>query len=254
MNSLSQRHHELRIAYLADKLRKIPHGFFSCISGINVVIITYDPQDRSVSNTHRKRYRTTSKRGIIWSTTINDYIAVKSEYDLLIKDWFARYTTPPRQISYPLKKRRKDLISFDFFKNSLPNQNKKENKHPIEYKGQIFRSKNEIIGCQVLEKYGYEFKTEILITDGNWIELYPDLTFYVPELEKVFVKEIDGAIDQVVYNDHSTSRTGYYLKMGFTEGKDLITVRIGDPNNVDAEQIDNLIRAAIESSIDDIII
>ena len=228
----------------------MPHGFFSTVAGTPVVVIFYDPKDPSVTNKHRKRYRITSGKGIKWSTIIKEYQSAKAEYDMLVKEWHSRYTQPPREIKFPLKKRRKDKISRSIFQNAEPNQNSKPNKHPIVYKGQIFRSKNEIVGCQVLEKFGYEYKTEILITDDDWVELYPDLTFYVPELDKVFVKEIDGAMDNIFYDGHSVSN----LMLGFVEGKDLITVRIADRHKVDAEMIENLIRAAIESSIDDIII
>ena len=80
------------------------------------------------------------------------------------------------------------------------------------------------------------------------------MPFYVPELEKVFVMEIDGALESVYYRGHSTGRTEVYLMNGFVEGKDLITVRFADSHDLNVSQIRSLIRAAIEAAIDDLII
>lgn len=249
----SQRHLELKINYLEDKLSKMPHGFFTNIKGRCAAVITYDPSDESVTNKHRRRHFTSSAKGKIYAQAVSDYISTKDELEHFRKIWKATYTRPPRKISFPLKKRRPDPISYEFFKCSEPNQNTRKNKHPIEHNNQIFRSKNEVIGCMVLEELGYEYKTEIKVDLTEMVDVYPDLSFYVPEIEKVFAKEIDGAMESVNYDGHSGTRTGAYVSAGFIEGKDLITVRIADSHDVDVEHIARQILSAIESSIDDII-
>ena len=228
-------------------------GFFGKKNGRAVVYVTRDPDNPEVSAKHRRCYFTSSKKGQHWDKIIREYISVRSEYEMLLKDWKSKYIAPPRKISFPLKKRRKNMIDREFFENAVPNQNKREVRNPIEHNGQVFRSKNEILSCEVLEAMGYEYKTEVYLKGNDWMEFYPDLMFYVPELDKVIVFEIDGALDVIVYDGHSFSRTSNYLNCGFVEGKDLICYRISDSKAISIEQIENLIRAAIESSLDDII-
>ena len=252
--SLSQKHHELRLAYLQHLMSQMPNGYFGIVNGRAVVYITHDPMDAKVNAQKRRRFYTTTKKGAHWARAIDEYLTLKIEYDELLQDWKRKYVVPPRKIKFPLKKRRMDLISSEFFERAKANQCTKKNFHPKVHKGQVFRSKNELAGCTALDNYGYEYKTEIRLLFDEFTELFPDLPFYVPELDKVFVMEIDGALEHVVYRGHSTGRTEVYLMNGYVEGKDLITVRYTDPYDLDVEQIRHLIKAAIDAAIDDLII
>ena len=232
----------------------IPNGFFGIYRGRPTVYVTYDPSDPKITNKHRRQFFTDTKRGREWAKKIEEYTVLKIEYDELLKDWKRKYVMPPRRIKFPLKKRRSEKISREFFEEAEANQNGKKNNHPKEHNGQYFRSKNEIVGAMALDDYGYEYKTEIRLAFDEFTELFPDLPFYVPEVDCVFVMEIDGAMDNVVYRGHSVGRTEVYLMNGFVEGKDLITVRFADSYDLNVTQIRNMIRAAIEAVIDDLTI
>ncbi len=62
----------------------------------------------------------------------------------------------------------------------------------INYNDRILRSKNELIVCRELDNWGYEYKVEIDLSSDGFTELYPDATFYVPEIEKPIAVETDG--------------------------------------------------------------
>ena len=252
MVKLSKAHHELKIAYLQSRLKELPHGFFSTYRGNDVVILFYDPADPRVTHDRKARYSVRSKRGELYRKQVAEYVELKGQLDALLKEWKALYRTPPRKIRFPLRKKRKDPIDRAFFENAVPEQNMIENQHPIHYNGHTLRSKNELVLCQVIEKMGYEYKNEIRIDFDEFTFFCPDSSIFVPEVEKVILFEIDGAMDKSKYVSKSYHNTAICVQNGLVEGKDFVVARIGSSYDINAEQIENLIRGAIEASIDDI--
>ena len=122
------------------------------------------------------------------------------------------------------------------------------------YKGQHFRSKNEIIACQIIEEMGYQFKTEVEIRDvamdrktGNMREvlLFPDVSFLVPEINKIVMLEIDGAMDNDDYRVKAEMRRKNYIESGFEEGKDVLFYRISSGGGIDADTLREIIEHGI---------
>ena len=85
-------------------------------------------------------------------------------------------------------------------------------------------------------------------------EMSPQNETPPPEIEKIIILEIDGAIDSPTYESKSYRTTAKMVIAGLVEGKDFVVVRIGRPKWIDAKQIESMISAAIEASINDIII
>jgi len=254
LNRISMRHQELKIAYLRDKISKIANGFFHITNGIPYVYVFYDPINAKASPKCKYRYKTGTAKGDYYSLQITEYQQLKSKLDELLKDWKAKYILPPRSISFPLQKARADRVTYDMFRIAKPYQNPKPITNPIPYKGEVLRSKNELINFKCIEGFGFNQKVEIKIDFNERDFFFPDSTFYVPEIDKVIMSNIDGALDNFNYVSKSYSETAMCITNGLVEGKDFITARIGNYKYIDAMQIDNLIRAAIEASIDDIII
>ena len=252
MVKLSKRHHELRIAYYRYRLTQVAHGYFSVCRGKRCVYVTYDPQDSRVTRSNRRRYYTSSPKGKEYAKQIEEYIMIKAKLVDCLSAWKATYLCEPTEIEFPLKKIRKDPISREFFENAKPNQNALGNGE-LTHNQQFFRAKNEIIGAQIMEALDYLYKTEVLIDFDKFSHICPDLLFYVPEIEKVLILEIDGAIDADGYWFKSYNTTTKMILAGFEEGKDFIVVRIGDGKKVDTELITQMILSAIEASINDII-
>ena len=263
MIKISKEHHELKIAYLKDQINKLPHGYFGRWNGQPVVYVNYDPDNPKIDRNHKRRFLATSPKGIRYGKLIEQYTELKNLLDMYVKLWNATYIQKPREITYPLRKKRPDPISIEFFEMAEINQNNEKNENnenneknytPIEYNGQILRSKNELIGCKVLEEFGFAYKVEVRLDFDQFNYTYPDFIFYVPEIEKIIILEIDGAIDSPTYESKSYRTTAKMVIAGLVEGKDFVVVRIGRPKWIDAKQIESMISAAIEASINDIII
>lgn len=228
MYKLSKNHHELKISYLKHLLDGMPHGTFGERQGYKVINITYDPTDPEVSSRHKKVIRFNSPEGKVMLPIITEY---------------------------PLRKKRRTGFTSDFFRNLKSNTNPF---HPeelkIEYKGQWFRSKNEMSAAQIIESMGYDFKSEVHVQiKGSENEHYPDVSFDVPELDVMLMSEIDGKLDKGNYRLKSMERQYGYFEDGFREFKDIVFMRLADPAVFDPEHYELLVKAAIEANIDDII-
>ncbi|MBO4636713.1 MAG: hypothetical protein J5685_06155, partial [Clostridiales bacterium] len=167
--------------------------------------------------------------------------------------WNEIYKLPPRILDYPLKRRSESYLTKDLFFNSSCNQNPREVLKEFEYKGQYFRSKNEILACQALDALGYEFKSEIELRPDEFTCLYPDITFYVKEIEKPISLEVDGAMDKDSYFVKSETRKKQYLTSGLIEFKDVIFLQIFDAHAFDMSKLSTLITSAIIANVNDIV-
>lgn len=246
------KNNELKISYLKDKISKLPHGSFVPIRGLLYVVVTYDPFEPAVNSKNRRRYRITSNKGRFYTPLIEEYIKLKKELNELEYRWNLIYRFPPRQIEYPLKKRKYSIFDGDFFDNAVSNSNGLPVEHPIEYKGMIFRSKNELLTCQLIESKGYKVKVEPLV-GSSFDTLFPDIVFKVPEQYKCIGLEIDGALDREQYAYKSRNRRKGYLEKGFQIGKDIVFLDLADPHSFYPELFETQIRLAVEASLDDIV-
>ena len=251
---MSKRHLELKISYLRYRLSIMPHGFFGNVKGRDLVYVFYDPNDDRVSRCNKRRYFCSSKRGEKVSEQIKEYVELKGQLDLLLKEWKTQYQGEQRLIVFPLLKRRIGPLDHDFFVKAKPNQVEHPDGKFIDHKGQELLSKNEEIVAQVIEKMGYEFKAGVFLDLDKFTHLHPDILFYVPEIDKVFLIEIDGALDSISYVSKSYHNTAACILNGFTEMKDFVVIRIGHGYEINSEQIEGMLWATIDLAIDDIVI
>ena len=251
---MSKRHMELKINYLRYRLSIIPHGYFASFKGNSVVYVFYDPDDDRISYRNKRKYFCSGRKGRSLSEQIKEYVELKGQLDLLLKEWKAQYQGEPRNIPFPLFKRRIGPIDHDFFVKAEPNQVEHRDDKYIDHKGQELISKNEEVVAQILEKMGYEFKAGIFLDLDKFTHLHPDFLFYVPEIDKVILIEVDGAMDKEFYVTKSYYSTASCLINGFIEMKDFVVVRIGHGYEINSEQIEGMLWAAIDMAIDDIVI
>ena len=251
---MTRRHMEFKINYLRHRLSLLPHGYFSSYKGRDVVYVTYDPDNDSVSRDNRRRYFCGTRRGKALSEQIKEYVELKGQLDLLLKDWKLLYNGEPRKISFPLTKRREGPIGYEFFIKAIPNQVIPQDGHIIDHKGHDLISKNEEAVSLILEKMGYPYKCGVNIRFDRYNSIHPDFLFYVPEIDKVFMVEIDGAMDQGSYVTKSYHTTASCIVNGFVEMKDFVVIRIGHGYEINSEQIEWMLWAAIDAAINDIIV
>jgi len=247
------REHELLISYYKSRTDRLVQGRFGITRGHPVVYITRDPQIPGVDCYHSRRYRLSSARGQKYAALIMEYEKNKHILDELIAAWNSLYCISPREIEYPLTKRNKSIFTSEFFDRAEEMANPVCIEHPIEYKGHILRSKNELLGCQILEKLGYEYKVEIAVGNDPYNMLYPDLTFKVPEQERCIGVEFNGALDKMKSAEKYLSRQKNYIGYGLMISKDVIFVDMADPGSFYAELFETQIKLAVMAGLDDIV-
>lgn len=251
---LSRRHHELKISYLKHRLKNMPHGTWGVKRGKRVINITFDPMDPGVDSYHKKTINLDSKQGQLLQPIIEEAMKLQNELENMEALWRQTYWVEPREITYPLRRVRQPAIDPEFFRNAQINANTyKQEALKITYKGQKFRTKNEMSAAQVVEAMGYEFKSEIHVA-GKQYDHYPDVTMLIPELEMALMSEIDGAMERSNYKIKSIQRQYEYFEEQFREFKDIVFLRMVDSQVFDPEEYRSLIRFAIETNIDDIIL
>lgn len=241
------------ISFLRKRINELPHGYFGLVNELPVVYITHDPNDPSISVYNKKRYNINSYNGKAWSPQIAEYQRLQSKLQQLEKLWKHLYKFDSRQIEYPLIKRRTTILNEEFFRNSRENINPVKIENPIEYNGHYLRSKNELIGCQIIEKLGLEYKTEIAIGDDPFDMLYPDFTVNVPYQQRCIAIEINGALSNLKYAKKSINRQSTYIGNGLMIGKDVVFLDIADSSQFYAELFETLLKNAIIAGLDDIV-
>ena len=252
-NMNDYRELELLINYYAKRLRDLPQGYLGYEGGNPIVCVLYDPMVQSCERSKRHRYRLNTPKGRYWAAMIKEYLTVKTKLDELIRQWNLLYRGKPRQIDFPLVKRSENMFTSSLFDKAKENANPIPIEHPIEYKGHILRSKNELLGCQILERLGYEYKVEIAVGNDPYNMLYPDLTFKVPEQERCIGVEINGALDKAKYSERYFSRQKQYIGYGLMISKDIIFVDMANPNSFYAELFETQVRVAVLAGLDDIV-
>ncbi|MBP5180538.1 MAG: hypothetical protein J6127_04515 [Clostridiales bacterium] len=233
---------------------KLPHGRPENHRGRPVIAVTYDPNDKTVTPKHTKRYVITTKEGRLYEKLTREAEQIRHTLAELEYEWNSTYRHEPVNIKFPLHKKSYTGITKDEFMNGKPNQNKREFDNEIFYNGQRLRSKNEIVVCQAFEKMGYEYKAELLIQRDEFYSFAPDLTYYIKELEKPVALEIDGAMDKDGYFEKATDRKKYYVKKGFKEFKDVVFFRLNDGRSFDYDRLEAIINATILANLNDIIL
>ena len=242
---------QLKISYLKYKIRNLPRGWIGTNRDLDRIVINYDPKNPKVSNKSRRRYCLTTKRGIYYKDGITKRKIAEAELDMLNAEWKSNYRGAPEIIEFPLKRTRFLGILPNQFFEAKPNQNTYKIKNPIPYKGQILRSKNELLTVQAIESMGFMWKTEILIQLGKYF-FYPDIVFYVPYIDKVIAVELDGMMEKDDYYEHAEERRAKYIKAGLVENRDVIFFRISNENDFDLEDLKAMIKSAIERNAADI--
>lgn len=233
---------QLRISYQLYLLKTLPWGYIGTYRNQPAVFLTKDPNDPSVNSKNKKRYLLTREKGKLYSELVNKSQAANVEYERLMAEWKRMYKGNPTIVEFPLDNRLITGLSSEQFKIALPNQNTKENRNPIEYKGQLLRSKNELLGIQEIEKMGFDWKTEININGC----LFPDATFDVPYIGKSIMAEIDGMMEDFDYCRKSVKRQFQYHVNGFREFSDVVFYRLSDRANFDIPSFRRLIELSIE--------
>ena len=247
------RMYELQISYLTKRLAEMPHGSFGMSRGEKVVYVTYDPCNNNVDKHHKMVFRVDSKSGRFWSPLIAEYIKVSKQLQELINIWNSIFRCDPRKLTYPLEKSKATIMTDEFFYSAREYCNPTVAEHPVDYNGRALRSKNEHMGCQIMDKLGLEYKIEIAVGSDPFNLMYPDITFVVPSQQRCIGIEINGALDKPKYVDRTVNKHKTYLDYGLRMSKDIIFVDIADGSQFYADVFETQVKTAILAGLDDIV-
>jgi len=250
---VNREHHELLIAFYRDRWNRLPHGYFGTHRNHSVVYVTYDPNDTNITPRNKRILNLSSKDGQLFCRLVKEALEIENTINMLMNDWNAIYKSSPRNLTFPLRRNSASPLTAKFYREADSNCNSFPNKNIIDYHGHQLRSKNELILCKTLDRFGYDYKVEIEIKIDKFTTLYPDVTFYAPEMDKPIAIELDGAIDDQDYYTKSEQRKRQYLMHGFTELRDIIFFRNIDPYTIDIEQLEALIFGSLIVNIKSII-
>ena len=250
----TMKHLELRLSYLKHQMTLFPKGYYGSHHGKSILCVY--PLDGPHKGL-RREYLVNSRNGRRYVPLVNEYIKLEQEYSALIKLWNSRYKIPPRTIQFPLKKKTHDPIPYDSFGELIPYQNPRPYKCRYKAAGHIVRSKNEAVVVSLINEMNYRLLCEPAVNLGRYYDNYPDIVFEVPEVQKIFVIEVDGAMDDEADCQKAETRRETYVRMGFREMKDVVFIRLTNDDGgvpLDVEYIRQMILAAINMSIEDLII
>ncbi|MBR1796529.1 MAG: hypothetical protein IJ757_00720 [Clostridiales bacterium] len=234
---------ELKISYLEKRLSELPKGWFGQHRGKPIVYVN--------TESGKGKYRIDGKKGSYYAALVKEYKKLTMQYNDCLDTWSLNYSGTPIKYTFPLTKTQDDMVTYDYYKQSQPNQNGKEYKTKINYSNQILRSKNELLAVKEIEEMGFEWKTEIcLIKNGKFF--YPDIAFYVPYIEKVLLIELDGMMEKEDYFFKSENRKINYYKVGFKENKDVLFYRLSSSGDFNVEDFKTAVRFMIEENCGDI--
>lgn len=241
----------LKISYYKYLVDSLPSGWIGMHNNNPAVFIIKDKNNPNISRTNKKRHYLTTTKGQYYKSLLDKKIKAQNILDSLLEEWKNNYAGIPPIMDWPIKQNNR-ILTPSFFENAKPNQNNINNKNPILYKGQYLRSKNELLAIQQIEKYGFEWKTEVCIKIGD-LYFYPDVLFYVPYLDRVIALEIDGMVEREYYLIKSNKRSDNYYKAGFVNNLDVCFFKIHDATSFDMVLFKQTLDFAIECNATDIL-
>ena len=240
-----------RIAHVKSEIRKLSHGTYGSSRGRNVIYLSYSPSDPRISWKNSRRYFLNTARGIKYSAEVDKSNVLRKELDDLYSEWHVSYKGEPYKMNKPLK-RTTGKLNYEYFLKTIGGQNTGDYSETIEYKGIGFRSKNEVLAAQVLDKLKVEYKVEPKLTlDGK--TLYPDFLIGAAEVDKSAYVEIYGMMDDHDYVDNNARKNARYLKAGLRQGRDYIPFFTGDSKTFDVIAFEMQIKAWLELAAEEIV-
>lgn len=247
---LSINYLAVKMSYLEQSISELPHGNFGKYKGKQVLYVYYMPSDSKVCWSNNRRYCPETKRGNNMCMEVKKSNLLRNQYNLLLADWKSNYAGIPPKIQMPFKRQCK--MNYEFFANSPENQNPNDSDNLLEYNNRKFRSKNEVLAAQVLDKMGIEYKVEPKFSTGTKY-CYPDFIIGVKEIDKSAYVEIFGKMDDMDYALSNSKKNALYFQTGCRQGRDYIPFYSGDAKSFDVEAFEMQIRAWLELAAEEIV-
>ena len=215
--------HAVKLEYRRLKLEKMPHGHYISRKDKTIVVITYDPENAKYNSRHPRTLYVTSKLGKIYSEKINNYLRLKQEYDALLSDWNSRYRFAPPRIEFPIRQYYDPhLMNNDFYNKEPERCGKYISDNPTVSEHGELKSKNELMGADLLKEMGIPFKYETSVYFEETGEtINPDYLVNFFEIDRCAYLEVLGMNDKTDYSVKTAVKINSFSKDRFRPGREV---------------------------------
>ena len=245
--------HAVKLEYRRLKLEEIPHGYFCNRCGKESVVITYDPDRPEISPKRDRKLVVTSKRGKIYSEKINEYLHLKAEYDALLTSWKAMYSFAPPRVKFPIRQfSDPHRMNNEFFERAADRLGAYKPENPTVSDHGELKSKNELMGADLLDLMDIPFKYETAVALPAINEtINPDYLVNFYEIDRCAYLEILGMNDKVDYSLRTATKVTGFSKELYRPGREVIYVHVYDKNNFDRDYFVSQVLSAFNDMIPD---
>ena len=243
----------VKLEYRRLKLEKMVHGYFDEKNGKRYIVITYDPSIPKISTRHQRILSPRSKLGKCYIEQINEYQNLKAEYDVLLNEWYSRYSFAPPKVKFPI------IQYSDPHRMNNEYYNAREGKlgkytpdNPTVSEHGDLKSKNELMGLDLLKEIGIPFKyePEIYLAEINET-INPDCLINFYEIDRCAYLEILGMTDKIEYYVKTCNKIYGFSKEIYRPGREVIYVIMYDKYNFDKDYFISQVLSAYNDMIPD---
>ena len=245
--------HAVKLEYRRLKLEAIPHGYFRDWRGKNTVVITYDPTMPKVNSRRVRRLSLSSKLGKEYQQKINHYLKIKAEYDSLLTSWKAMYSFAPPRVKFPIRQfADPHRMNNEFFERAADRLGAYKPENPTVSDHGELKSKNELMGADLLKMMDIPFKYETAVALPAINEtINPDYLVNFYEIDRCAYLEILGMNDKVDYSLRTATKVTGFSKELYRPGREVIYVHVYDKNNFDRDYFVSQVLSAFNDMIPD---
>jgi len=245
--------HAVKLEYRRLMLEKMPHGYFKTIKDKQYIFITKDPSMPYANSRHPRRISVTSKLGKQLTETINRFQAIKSEYDTLLNDWYSRYGVAPPRVNFPIiQYSDPHCMNNEYFNKQADKLGNYKTDNPTVSEFGELKSKNELMGADLLKDLGMPFKYETRLSFVETGEIInPDCLVNFYEIDRCAYLEILGMNDKFDYFVRTTRKIYDYSRDKYRPGREVIYVFLYDKSNFDKDYFVSEVLSAFNNMIPD---
>lgn len=234
-------------------MEKMVKGYFREIKGKTYVVITKDPNISKINTRHQRKIRTSTKLGLELSDKVNEYQRIKKEYDDLLTSWNSLYSFAPPRVKFPIVQF-SDPHSMNnaYFNDKQDRLGSYKSDNPTVSEHGDLKSKNELMGADILKQLGIPFKYETrLYLEAIEDTINPDCLLNFYEIDRCAYLEILGMNDKFDYFVKTAKKIYGYSRDLYRPGREIIYIILYDKSNFDKDYFISQILSAFNNMIPD---
>ena len=184
---------------------------------------------------------------------INNYLVLKSEYDALLDDWNSRYRFAPPRVVFPIRQYADPhFMNNGYFSKQAERCGNYIPDNPTFSEHGDLKSKNELMGADLLKEMGIPFKYEpsVYIKEADET-INPDYLVSFFEIDRCSYLEVLGMTDKIGYSMRTVEKISDFSKGKFRPGREVIYVLLYDKANFDKDYFVSQVLSAFNDMIPD---